>query len=477
MERTLALASNDDLLVLVVSWQDTSDASSSSSYESFDGEGVTFELRRGNEIRYSCNFPAREFGMPSDSVPLDAVHSGADFRFPQVLAGLLRQALEHEAADDPVWLYVAEESGWLVAFPWERLLVPALQRAIWRLPFRSIEPKHGVNPLDFVVCGSSPARKESLPLDGVVALMAENLLRIHPGSIRVHVFADLWAYDSTCARLDPLNAGTSERGAIVYDPRKANAPKRSERRHSGESPYRSVTNPWLEWIKSSLGGTSADAIHFYCHSRTNLDKGALAFAGTPLGDSSQSWPLFVGAKQLTRFAVACGFWSVGITSPQNDYAPIAARLLANEIARQRPGYTYLHEQSQDTELKVLWKLWEFLFRQASELQSSRALTLYCAPQSLRSHGASRGAVAASTAPPPTATRSDSAPGWIVASQRYLEQQYSELTQPAAGSEESLSADDATAEGVRFAEKLVRDFVAKQNVVWKQSDETWDFFDF
>jgi hypothetical protein len=221
----------------------------------------------------------------------------------------------------------------------------------------------------------------------------------------------------------------------------------------------------LLWIIDSLQGHSAEMIHFVCHGYLSSDMGAMAFAESPAINEDRQWARFVGAQQLTTFSTHLGASSIGFSSPVVNFSESGLRLLADQVARLRPGPVLLQEVKEDSQCQTLAETYSFLYDGTRDTPpSSPALALYCHPSRVKQvvqqpddidqQSILNQFTLAKGETLKIMESKGNTPSWVASSQRYLEQSVAQLLKSEPTS--SSSKPSATREGVEEALSFLSD---------------------
>ena len=414
---------------------------------------------------------------------------GDDFRIPDYILGGLEYALAGKiSATLPVWLSVVFPYGCLPLVPWEGLLQPALRAPLLRLPSLALKPATPSGSLDAIVCIAQPMPKSGL--DEIVLKLHRNITDRVDRYCRLYVFADQDSHASL-VRLKQRYEGP-KLSILIADPK--GAPDYQTARSASSL---AVQNPWLVWIRHTLGNRSADVAHFVQSATLSDYQVSAVFPPSPIKGVDSSFNRFVTAEEFSQFLTDSGAWSVGFSGPSDAPSAAAMRAFHDQLARLRTGPILLHDPSRDADLTALSTAFDFLYG-VSDVPppASPAISLFChpdgterswvadaityLPDSLRSLGGSaflkpilsylpgfqRGldlvssnentkrlqtdlTLAGKASGPLFST--ENTPVWLAATQRALEQSVSRLYQ--------TPVDAETAGGTETALKLVADIVA------------------
>jgi hypothetical protein len=423
---------------------------------------VLFEVERAGERRHMVSISADKLGVPSDFNPPEHRYGEPAFAMPNGLLGELRAEFDRALGPDQpqaVWLHIASPSGFLPLLPWERMLGATFDRPVIRVPHFALFPTLDSVDLDVALCISQPRSKE--PFDAVSAgkLVVNRLLSALPGKRTIHVFSDAEAFQQLRAA---LKAQTSNGGPVrLYDP--ADAPTTAIPDLSSSAPA-GTWDPWLHWIAHQTRDLTLEAVQFVGHTYLAKDQAALAFAESPVRNVDKRWARFIGPNQIASFLDVVGAWAVGFTTPSQNFSPMAARLLIDDIAHLHAGPVLHHDLGRDptgeafaaTTYSIFNSNWPSL---ASEV------ALYCHPRIFRSTSSGDTVPYAGQllADPriggPEAV--ETLPAWVTLTRRYLEQSTARLFPDV---EEPTSAVQiAAGEGVRQALSFVGQVISSMEI--------------
>lgn len=326
----------------------------------------SFTIGDGEEIaRLTASM--HELGLPDTQNVDEQGEAGlqeSDFRLPDHILGALKFLLnDSEPVDAPLWIRLSVPLGLLPAVPWERLLQPYLNIPILRMPHYRICPRIPASNIDTVICFSSPVHEAELPsqLDQFIEQVPIDLAE----ATTLHLFADRAVHGAFMALKKKYD---SQFRINVYAP-----PVNLSRAAL------SLQNPWLSWISSALGESSADVVHFICHCSRVREDGALVLASSASGTKNAQEASLLFAPELVEFLNRVGAWSVAFTSPPADHSVAGMRMLQNEVARLRPGPTMVHDMKDPDSRRALRAAYRFLFMPPQPPPASPAISLYCHP--------------------------------------------------------------------------------------------------
>lgn len=353
--------------------------------EQFPLGQVVFEFEQSETPVLRLTADAKSIGVPASLQELRRQYHYSEPNFQ--LPSTVRQNLSFNLApQQPLWLELARPYGNLPVVPWERLLHPHVQRPILRLPYFTLQPTINIDSLELVLCASTPEAKSLFGLSDIIERITRIVLESLQMYAVVHIFTDMGYYSALQERLRGLPANPAEGQVILHNPQEtANFAPPGRNSSISETPGQ-IDSPWLRWMSQALAGRGIDIVHFICHGYLSSDQGVLAFAETPLQNVDQAWARFVGAQQLTTFLTQSGAWGITFTSPESNFSKSGLRLLADQIARLRPGTVLLHEADEDdNRMTALASAYRFLLSgtQLTNLPDSAALNLYCHPAQIQ----------------------------------------------------------------------------------------------
>jgi hypothetical protein len=435
------------------------------------GGCAVFTLQVSGETVFELICPCKDMNLPLTlRQAANLRYSEPEYRIPEYVLHGIEDALIGVLGEGvPLWLEFTDDCGNLPLVPWERLLEPTLNIPILRLPYFSLKPfSSATSCLDIVVCASMPAAKSPFPVEEIV----DNLTRRIQEVVRrdmmiIHVFSDAAVYPNLQYLLKGRFAPRDGSGIRLYNPERARRYSIPEPSSNIQETPEDLGSPWLQWIVDSLGHRSADVVHFICHGYLNSQQGALAFAESPVVDEDRRLARFVGPQQLTTFTQRIGAWSIGFSSPENNFSAPGLRLLADQIARLRPGPVLIHETIVDSNLIDVGEAYRFLYNAEQDtLPSSAAVGLYSHPARVRQLSPDIAQTEqAQELSDYTLAKGQTlqileahmnTPVWVASSQRYLEQSAAEVL--SAG--QSSAAQSPTQAGEEEALKLLADVLER-----------------
>lgn len=405
--------------------------------EDTEQENIAFELSHGGDSIPRL-VSSKKLGLPASTQSIRRLsYAEPSFFLPDEVIAALK---EFGPKYDPLWIELDPPGSRLAIVPWERLLQPYLQAPILRLPFFPISgPLPKWESLDVVLCASSPVAKAEIPLQYITDL-ARTIVEASSKPTTIHLFSDLDNYEALREIISGfLISEGSDRGEVrVYNPQDAANYMPAEFSRTIEDDPQRFDNPWLNWIADSLGTLTVDVAHFACHGFFSTDQGSIAVAESPLQNRDSDWARFIGAQQLNNFLNRVGAGAVFFSSPPQNFSISGLRVLNEQMARLRLGFSLLHEASEDMGLDDLRYIYHILYCPlAHDSRPFKALSFYCSPDSYnefitegerRSSAVEEAIPAISEIAEILSSSSKSGNTWIASSYRWLEETSSALAE-------------------------------------------------
>jgi hypothetical protein len=452
---------------------------------------VVFTLQVGDELRCRVVFPAKELGVPNDLRELRKRKSRElSLRLPDELWPPLRAVSQHDLRPgQPLWIAFSDSCGNLPLMPWERVLHTHLRLPVLRLPKYDLEPVSAREKLDVVLCASSPTEGPTFPVAQVVDTVTRSVMESISHQISMHIFVEQPFYSELSQRLADLvaNAG-DQRHVQLYNPAEADAAS------TNQSDPRSSGSAWLQWVRRALGERSTDVVHFVGSGHLWGDQGALAWASDPMGASPSERMDFLTPQQIEAFLTQLGATTLATTLPPHGRGLLFLRLLAYQIDYMRPGSVLLHDMKEAAPAYSVGAAYGCLYgsRPAKAPKTTSYISIYHNPALFEPEFAAAqrphsGVLGSSTAPEASTsqnsggadvlgeytlakgqtldilTSSENTPGWLAASQRFLEREAAELN------DEEALANNPVAQGKAEALKALSDLIA-QHAIRGQKDQ-------
>jgi hypothetical protein len=317
--------------------------------------------------------------------------------------------------DRTLWLHLLKPYGVLGAVPWERDLVPVLQRPVLRLPDVLPSPSRSTTRFTVAVVATAPEPEGPPPGLTLGIPVASALDKAFPGGMRLHVFADA-AARSTLE--DELRA----RGHADVE---VHAPDGRAVRRSQGGRVDQLRNGWLRWVRDALAGRPVDIVHFLVHGNSLGTRGAIL---TPLeATEAREVPVSVEASEIDVFLTQVGALIAGFTRLPDNWSDHGLRQVTDELGAHRAGPVLLHDPQEDQELAALEQSYRFLTHDGPSVPPvSPSLALYAQPRQVIQEGEALPEADSWSIQPSSAVQAqfekDDTPGWLAVAQRYLEQQ-------------------------------------------------------
>jgi hypothetical protein len=439
----------------------------------------TLEAHEGGERHEArvWDWPPEAFGLPARLAggSREGERRGPrDRRFelpPALIDGLRGWLADEDQQGRVLWLHLAPPKGYLAALPWERLLQPEIDAPVLRLPdFFQRPPRETPRSLSVALCGSAPLAKGGFGLASRMAELAAIYADAPRKERRIHLFTDRDHFSEVA---EMAGRAAEDLGAelVAHDPEGAAPFDVPDATSRITDPGGQLQNPWLMWMRDALAGRSVDVVHLLGHGYLWSDRGAFSFASSPWHEDDPRWARFVGAEELLGFTTQVGAWSLAFSAPRRNYSRVGLRLLADRLADLRPGPVLLHELAADPDMVGLRTAVDFLYAPGpGRPPASPALSLWCQPYRVRravGEAALEGgetwiqkgqavekAILPSIDTLESATplqavygRDEPVPGWVAASERYVEQRVLGLKKQAEAGSLPTDFDTDAFEGV------------------------------
>jgi hypothetical protein len=355
-------------------------AGSSASNSSRRGS-VRIDCAVGGEHKALLECSADEINLPVSVTEARRIRSNDQwFALPAHILDQLCATLGDTAI--PLWLSFPAPSGFLPALPWERMLRTTLTSpSILRLSYQAIQPITPGATRDIVLCVSFARAKETATAQPPAQIL-ESFFTNFPANIAAystfHLFTDAALMP---AATDLRNRTQGKYKIRLYDPGNAARYAIPEQDSDPDSVSDPVDNPWLIWMRESLGAHSVDVVHFITHGYLGRQDGFLALSESPLENNDEEIARFVGSRQISAFLDQVGAWSVAFSSPPGNYSILGTRMLQDQIARSRPGPVLLHDMAADPDRSGLAEAYQFAYAiEEAFPPMSTAVNLSCHPE-------------------------------------------------------------------------------------------------
>jgi hypothetical protein len=419
---------------------------------------IRFDVARQAERLHRTSVHASELGLPTEFRPGEFRYREPRWRLPPSLLTELRAEVDSALGGDnqPVlWLHLASPSGFLPLVPWERLLAPAFERPVVRVPNLTLVQPRDASEVDIAICASQPVAKRAFDAPRSVSVVAQHLLNAIPGKGTVHLFVDAATHRALSRSGIARDDAT---GSIrLYDPAEAPPfhPEAGRALDGGAISW----NPWVHWIAHATRNTTLDAVHFIGHAYMSQDQASLAVAESPVLNRDMDSARFIGPRQIAAFLDLVGAWYVGFSSPDPAFSPMGMRLLIDDLAHRRAGPILLHDLATDPLATRLGETWSALVGPRWP-DGASDVALYCHPRIFAPEMEPLGSYASTLLANPRIGGLEDVPeqpAWVKLTRRYLEQSTARLFPEVA--EPTSAGELAAAEGVRQALSFVSNVVS------------------
>ncbi|TPQ22491.1 hypothetical protein [Streptomyces sporangiiformans] len=410
--------------------------------------------------------------------------------------------LHHTAA---LWLRLVPPYGYLGAAPWEEELARATRTPLMRVPDRlpaAADPGR-VWSLAIAV-NAAPESVWSAPYVESFLDALHRSVRYIRARIDVHVFADATTYEKLRELLpraeaegdpqihlhDPSGAWQAheertERGVPQFRPRRG-------ARGRAPSPQNGLV--WADWIAEGLDGRAVRALHVITDAVFDGDRPLLRLSPDPGIRTGPSHCTYVTGDRVRLLADTIGASVLSFGSPPDNPGDAATRVLADGIGLQRSGPTFYSSLTLDPEGLHLAHAHAFVAdpRGRTPIPRYPSLFAYLQPEHVEGplrrpwigfDGPVQPWLAADAAPtddeamdralmaqapdvsPGNAVRayyasSESVPGWVAASERYIDAQVARLVQTSSPPDVAPAAKQSYDLGTAEALSELRDLVAR-----------------
>jgi hypothetical protein len=324
-------------------------------------------------------------------------------------------------AGRPLWLHLVKPYGTLGAVPWERDLVPGLERALLRVPDVLPPPSRSTSTFTVALVATAPAAEGGPPALSIGRPVAAALLRGLGDRLHLHVFTDAGTEGQV---RDQLSAEGLPRFEVHTAPGRPGS--RGSSRWGGTQ---DLPSHWLRWIRDDMLGVAVDAVHFLVHGNSLGTHGAILTPLEPTRD--REVPVSVEAGELDAFLTQVGALVAGFSIIPLNWSDHGLRMFADELGANRAGPVLLHDPNLDggfgSPLEALAECYRFLADpQPGTPPVSAGLQMYAQPRHVAQDVAAAVAIEPELPAPSPAVQAyferDETPAWLGAAQRYLEQQ-------------------------------------------------------
>ncbi|MFJ5548198.1 hypothetical protein [Streptomyces sp. NPDC093225] len=435
--------------------------------------------------------PLAAYGLSEGMHPPDRA------RVPDQVSATVRRVVHEELGGEAaLWLRLVPPYGYLGAVPWERELVPATERPLLRVPDRLPE---GADPgaawsVAIAVNAAPGSTWAGRYVSGLILSLEHAVL----APLDVHVFADRETHDELRAR---FRGTVHER--VLHDPSEA-LPASRERtlrgvpqfRRPGRSAARRAESSlvWGDWIAAGLGSRAVRALHLVADASFDGNRPLLAVSADPGSPHGPHGCAYVGGDAVRLLADTLGASALSVGSPPGNPYDTATRILADGIGLERAGPTFYSDLSADPDGEALAEAHAYVAAPGGggRIPTAPSLFAYLQPDRVRGslHDAwpdpeppdrswlggradvdgsetslelvpgALGAVAGQEVAARYASVAE-VPGWVAASERYLEAKAAEVLETAAVPGETPGMKQAYDRGTALALAELRAFVDRR----------------
>ena len=319
--------------------------------------------------------------------------------------------------EDVLWLHLVKPYGQLGAVPWERDLQPACRIPLLRLPDALPSDERMSSTVHVALCATMPVPDGYSTVLQMVPPATRALVAAMGDRLRLHVFPDPDTHDFLKEQLADLADSVT-----LY-------------RADGDlertlEPTPGLDNPWLRWMRQTMGGRAFDAVHFITHGYALGTDGALITTSTPTSPD-RIFPRTVQVRELRTFLTHVGANVAGFTTPFDNYSDYGLLKVVDELGALRAGPVLLHNACEDRKMAVLGDAYAFLTAElVGQPPASPALVLFAQPRQV--DGVKDGSVRREfdllkrSEAVATYLSRDETPAWIAASEQYIKEREAEL---------------------------------------------------
>jgi hypothetical protein len=384
----------------------------------------------------SMRLPTEALGLPRYFEPDTAPTFHLPLSITKELATRIEQ-LDLEPSH-PLWLHLVKPYGYLGMVPWEDLLVPVISRPVLRLPDFLEPARERRDTLDVAICCSVPLSEPSFSIADILGRVAAAILSNAPRPrTQLHVFPDIDSFGALRSTF------ANESRVAVHDPSGAMRYDQADSSSGSPDLVRTVTSPWLQWMRDAMQGRSLDTVHFVCHGYFSEERASLTVAESPASNQNRRTARFLGVSETAAFLNQTGAWSVVCTAPPNNYSDAGLRYFVDTLAQVRPGPALFHDAGRDPSFQALGEAYGFLFSPKPMEAVAGPIFMYCQPALVDTQ-------LPMPAPEPYATAmvslneelfsspaaAEPVPNWVASAQRYVEEQAQEAQRRDASSARS-----------------------------------------
>lgn len=308
------------------------------------------------QLRHRLSLPVGAYGFGPGVDPPE--HSTV----PPELLSLTQKFVSGEAGNESaLWLRLVPPYGHLGAVPWEDVLTPATDRPVLRVPDRlpvAADPG-GVWSMAVVLNAPSDAHWAASYVEAFVGTVRHSFT----DRVKTHVFSDRTVYDELRARLQKTDPHT-----LLHDPGDAVRVhrERSKRgvtqfRGPGGKARRSPTPlPWADWIATGLDGEAVRALHLVAPACFDGSRPQLTVSPDPAQPVDPRACTYVAGEEIRLLADGIGASTLSLGSPPDNSSDVSTRLLADALGLERAGPTFYSDLLNDPAGDALARAYAFV---------------------------------------------------------------------------------------------------------------------
>jgi hypothetical protein len=405
-----------------------------------------------------------------------------------------------------LWLSLGSPSGPLCAYPWEEMLRHITWLPIVRESYHTIDPVSTHTSLDILLICTGASDTPTVEPRNIALLAHQIVSSVSPRPCRVHIFGDASYHGGIQEHLDPSSnvipgALPPLQGVLLYPIPASLAPVVPESdpgpaTHPSAQPEALFTwtdnatstrnvasipeqheHPWLHWVLTSLNGCAIDVHHVVIDGEWSPDGAYLAAATHPsrpvlkkiireengtqrVGEGT---PLsYLTVTDVAAMTARVGAWATVMTSA-SQHVQQSHRVMLDGLARGAPGVYVSHQFPFLRRRKTVSNIYEWLSGQRMVPDRDHTMITYCHQNRVAETavwinlgvGFANELREAGDSVKLAMDAQGATPGWIAASQRYLEGSVSASLN--APTESTLEA--ATQEGTQSALRFLANILA------------------
>ncbi|MGW6703868.1 hypothetical protein ACWGDE_03090 [Streptomyces sp. NPDC054956] len=331
-----------------------------------DGEERTY----GEPVR----LPVTEYGLSADSEPTTG--AGVPAKLLDTVVPFMAQR-----AGSPwgMWLRLVPPYGHLGAVPWERELIPQIDRPVLRVPdLLPVAADLGRVWSVGIVVNAMPHDQapETHWAPHYVAEFIGMLQRMIGPGVEAHVFADGVTYQGL-SRLIPKYEVQAHLYPVTdavpagWDLPVSEAPQADS---LAEAPTEFL---WPDWITSALGSRAVRALYVVAPAAYDGGRPVLTMSPDPRRPADPDDCAYVTVNDLQQLADRVGASTLCVGSAEDNPCDAATRLLADALGRHRAGPTFYTDLGNDRRGEALAQAHAFLSDPSGSEPIPQHSSLFC----------------------------------------------------------------------------------------------------